>query len=105
MRLNKKIIALIEEKTSCSVSEWHDKKGYSIYVDNACDEDYEIEINKSKDEVEEIINACDCYDSEEHFKLWFGANNGEPSNARTLLDNCEEIGEHLEELATLLRGI
>ena len=105
MKLTKKIIELIEKETSCSISEWHDKKGYSIYVDNTCGEDYQVEINKGKDEIEDIIRACEGFDSEEHFRLWFGANNGEPSNARTLLDNCEEIGEHLTELATLLRGL
>lgn len=101
MKLTEKIIDLIESKTSCGVGEWNN--GYSIYVDNACGEDYTIEINKGDNEVEEIINAC--YDSDEHFKEWYGANNGEPSDARTLLDNCDEIGEHLEELADLLRSL
>jgi len=105
MKLTKKIIALIEQKTSCSVSEWKDKKGYNIYVDNTCDEDYEIEVERSDHAVEDIIMACNCYDSDEHFRCWFGANNGEPTNARDLLDNCEEIGKHLTELADLLRGL
>ena len=78
---------------------------YYIYVDNACDEDFELTINKSDHEIENIINSCEGFDSEEHFRMWFGANNGEPSNPRTLLDNCEEIGEHLEELKYLLEGV
>ena len=103
MKLTEKIIDLIESKTSCGVGEW--SKGYSIYVDNTCGEDYTIEINKGDNEVEEIINACDCYDSDEHFKLWYGVGKGEPSDARTLLDNCDEIGKNLEELADLLRSL
>ena len=103
MKLNKEIIDEINKRTNCSVSENEDN--YTIYVDNACDEDFTLEINKGEDEVEEIISQCDNFDSEEHFRLWFGANNGEPSNPRTLLDNCDEIGENLNTLALLLRDI
>ena len=103
MKLTKKIIDLIKEKTACGVSDEGDY--YSIYVDNTCCEDFTLEISKGKDEVEDIISCCDNFDSDEHFKLWFGANNGEPQSARALLDNCEEIGEHLEQLADLLREV
>ena len=103
MKLTKKIIDLIEEKTACGVNEYEDD--YYIYVDNACGEDFEITISKGKDEVEQIIEYCDNYDVDEHFDLWWGANNGEPQSARELLENCEEIGENLEQLADLLRGL
>ena len=105
MKLTKKIIKLINEKTNCSIDEWKDKKGYTIYVDNTCGEDFTIEINKGQDELEDIINSCDGFDVDEHFGLWFGANNGEPSSAQVLLDNCREIGENLEQLSDLLKGL
>ena len=103
MKLNKEIIDEIEKRTNCSVREYEDT--YSIYVDNACDEDFTLEINKGEDEVEEIISQCENFDPKEHFRLWFGANNGEPQDPRVLLDNCEEIGENLVELGILLRGL
>ena len=100
MRLNKKIIALIESK--CNVSVGDEGKYYTFYVDNACDEDYQFEINKGENDIEDVINYCDGFDADEHFKMWYGANKGEPQDARTLLDNCEEIGENLKGLRDLL---
>ena len=103
MKLTKEIIDLIEAQTNCSVREYNDE--FCIFVDNACDEDFEIEISKSENEIEEIVRFCDCFDVEEHFDLWRGANRGEPQNARVLLRNCEEIGENLTQLGDLLRGL
>ena len=103
MKLTKKIIKQIENKTSCGVSD--NGNHYSIYVDNSCGEDFSFDINKGKDELEDIIRYCDDFDVDEHFKLWYGANNGEPSDVRTLLENCEEIKEHLQELWALLEDI
>ena len=104
MKLTKKIIERIEKETNCCV-EIEDKELISVFVDNSCDEDFRLEINRGKNELEDIICQCDCYDSDEHFRLWFGANNGEPQSPRDLLDNCEEIGRNLEQLGDLLRGI
>lgn len=99
-KLNKKIIALIEERCNVSVRK---EEGYFIfYVDNACGEDYQFEIKDTTHTIEDIVNYCDGFDADEHFKLWYGANKGEPSDARTLLDNCEEIGDNLEQLRDLL---
>ena len=103
MKLTKSIIERINSETNCTITDEEDY--YTIFVDNQCDEDYRLEIDKSDDEIEEIIRNCEGFDSEEHFKLWYGANNVEPSNPRTLLDNCEEIEENLQGLADLLRGL
>lgn len=100
MKLNKKIITLIEEKCNVSVSK--NGKYFYFYVDNTCGEDYQFTIEDTTHAIEDIINYCDGFDAGEHFKLWYGANNGEPSDPRTLLDNCEEIGDNLKELSLLL---
>ena len=102
MKLTKWLINLIDKKTNCGVCHI-DKEYFSIYVDNSCGEDYQIEINRNPNEVEDILQHCDNYDFEEHFDLWRGANRGEPSSAYTLLKNCEEIGENLEQLANIIR--
>lgn len=104
MKLTKKIVSLIEEKTSCNFLHF-DKDRFIIYVDNSYCEDYEIEMNRSKNEVEELITYCDDFDTDEHFKLWYGANRGEPQSPSMLLKNCEEIGDNLSQLADLLRGL
>lgn len=97
---------IINETPNCGISLTKDKKGYIVYIDNRCGEDFEIEIDKtnSDDEIQKIIDYCDDYDVDEHFDLWYGADRGEPSSARTLLENCEEIGETLDHLATNLRS-
>lgn len=105
MKLTKKRIEIIEKNTSCSVHETSDKSEFYIYVSNPCDEDYEIEIEKSNHEIEDIIEHCDNYDIDEHFDLWWGAKNGEPQSVRDLLENCEAIGEELEKLAKVCRGL
>lgn len=100
-RLTTKLIKEIEEKTPCGVTEY--ERYYSIWVDNSCGEDFSFEVEKGESEVEDIISYCDDFDYCEHFKLWFGANNGEPDNPEILLENCKEIASNLEELADLLR--
>ena len=79
---------------------------YDIYIDNRCCEDYPIcvEKGKTREEIEDIINQCDNFDVNEHFSLWFGANRGEPKDVRTLLENCEEIGDKLDNLAQDLKS-
>lgn len=76
-----------------------------VYVGNTCGEDFFICVNKSntKQEIEDLINECELYDTEEHFKLWYGANRGEPQGVKELYDNCEEIGEKLGELMYKLK--
>lgn len=102
MKLTKKLIDLIEQKTNCGVN--FDEKRYYIYVDNACGEDFSIDVNRGGQEVEDIIEYCDLFDPQEHFRLWYGANNGEPQDPRVLMDNCDEIANNLKQLADLLRG-
>lgn len=99
MKLSKQIIAKIESK-GATVSD--DGDYYTIYIDNSCGEDFQFTIEKGEDEIEDIISYCDDFDSGEHFKLWYGANRGESQDARTLLDNCEEIKGVLEEISLLL---
>ena len=100
-RLTELAIEIIEAKTSCTINE--SENYYSIYVDNRYCQDFEFEIEKGENEVEEIIDYCNNFDPEDEFKCWYGANKGEPQSPQALLDNCNEIAEHLEELADLLR--
>lgn len=102
MELTKEIIDKIEKETSCSVQER--ESYYEISVDNTCGEDFTFEINKGDDEIKEIISYCDDFDPGEHFKLWYGQNNGEPSDPQELLDNCKEIKESLMKLSNLLES-
>lgn len=52
---------------------------------------------------EDIIHSCECYDVDEHFDLWYGANRGEPSRPSDLLRDCEEQAKMYEELAEVLK--
>lgn len=100
MKLTKKIIAEMEQ-CGCSVSDEGDY--YEIYVDNSCDEDYTFSVDKDGEEVEAIISYCNGFDAGEHFKMWYGVGRGEPSDPRTLLENCEEIEENLTAISHCLR--
>ncbi|MBO7695256.1 MAG: hypothetical protein J6T10_21750 [Methanobrevibacter sp.] len=102
--MNLKAQKIINETPNCGISLNSSKTGYVIYIDNSCGEDFEIEIEKSNSDAEilAIINYCDNYDADEHFHSWYGADRGEPSDARALLDNCEEIGETLRQLSSNL---
>lgn len=97
MKLTKKIIEASEIAAPSIII---DDEGdyYSIQVDNACGEDFSFEIDKGKNEVEDIISYCEDFDIGEHFKLWYGANRGEPSDPLVLMDNCKEIADNLESL-------
>jgi len=101
--LTKKQINLIEKESNVTVND--EGNYYSIYVDNPCGEDFTFEIRKTKnkDDVEEIISYCDNFDADEHAVLWYGANRGEPSSLRDLLDNSESIAESLNQMASILR--
>ena len=101
MKLNKKIIKAIEKKIP-EIGIREEEKYYSVYVDNPCGQDFSYEIAKGENEIEDLISCCDNYDAEEEFRVWYGANNGEPSNPGVLWDNCEEIGETLRNLQLFL---
>lgn len=101
--LTKKQINLIEKDSNVTINDEGDY--YSIYVDNPCGEDFTFEITKTKnkDDVDEIISYCDNFDPDEHAAMWYGANKGEPSSLRDLLDNSESIAESLNQMASILR--
>ena len=101
MKLTKKLIKELE-KSVPEVGITDEGDYYSVYVDNPCQQDFSFEITKGEDEVENLITCCDNYDAEEEFRVWYGANNGEPSNPGVLWENCEEIGETLRNLQLFL---
>ena len=102
--LTKKLIKQIEKEIP-SIGIKDEGDYWSISVDNPCCEDFTFEIDKTKDDedIQDIINYCDDFDAEEHAAMWYGANRGEPSSLRELLDNSDDIAEELNKLATLLR--
>lgn len=99
-KLTETMITLIETLTFCGVRD--EGEYYTIYVDNSAGEDFSFDVNKGDNEVEEIISYCKDFDASEHFKLWYGADRGEPSDPRDLMDNCDQIAERLIELKNLL---
>ena len=97
--MNKKVLKRLNKVENISADV---RDNYiTIYVDNAWGEDFEFEIDRSttKQELLDIVEYCDNYDVGDHFCMWYGANNGEPSDPQDLLDNCKEIGESLDKLS------
>lgn len=72
--------------------------GYCLENYSNCGGDMVIEAQTK----EEIINQCENYDEEEEFRVWYGANNGEPSNPKHLWDDCLDKGEKYEQLKNVL---
>lgn len=97
MKLTKKLIKA-SEVAAPSTTINDDGDHYTIYVDNACGEDFSFDIEKSNHEIEDIISYCEDFDIGEYFKLWYGANRGEPSDPLVLMDNCKEIADNLKSL-------
>lgn len=95
MKLTKTDIKAIE-KLGWSVQET--ENGYCLenWSDAGCDM---IIRGETK---EYIINSCKCYDAEETFRLWYGANNGEPSNPGRLWEDCLQQGEMYDALLKVL---
>lgn len=85
-----------------------EKLGWSVGItDNGyyCLENYSpaggdmVIEEKSK---EDILTYCRNYDAEEEFKVWYGANNGEPSNPGDLWEDCLQQGEMYDALLKVL---
>ena len=95
MKLTKKDIQAIE-KLGWSVEETENGYFLENWSDGGCDMVIE---GKTK---EELINSCKCYDAEEQFRVWYGANNGEPSNPGDLWADCLQQGEMYDALLKVL---
>ena len=52
---------------------------------------------------EQLIEACENYDAEDEFSVWYNAKNGEPSNPGDLWEDCLAKGEMYTELANALK--
>lgn len=94
-KLTKKDIKAIEE-LGWSIDKTDD--GYCLENYSPCGCDMVIEA-KTK---EEIIEFCNNYDAEEEFKVWYGANNGEPSCPGDLWQDCLAQDEMYEQLRLVL---
>ena len=95
MKLTKTNIKAIED-LGWSVEVNEDGYCLETWSDAGCDMVVE---GKTK---EELINSCKCYDAEEEFRVWYGANCGEPSNPGRLWEDCLQQGEMYEALLKVL---
>ena len=50
--------------------------------------------------VSEVQDYSNSFDPEKHAAMWYGANRGEPSSLRALLDDADSIDAGLEDLAS-----
>ena len=102
-KLTKKDIAKIEKETVFSVEEDEECYRFSWYTNAG--EDFSFDIWKDEEDIIDAIKQyCFNFDVEEHVKIWFGANRGEPS-LRELLDDAEEIEKQLGTLAYVVENL
>ena len=94
--LTKKEIKKLENMEVCVLQ--NDKNCIELEFYSDCGEDF---VFSSCDE-ESIKSYCEYFDPEEHANSWYGANNGEPSSLRTLLDDAESIAEKLDKIANVI---
>lgn len=71
-----------------------------LYKSSPEGEDYGFGIQgkNSKELIEDLRNYYEGFDPEEHAIGWYGANRGEPSSLRALLDDAEAIEEMIYSL-------
>lgn len=101
-KLTKKEIQRIEKETSFSVSEYDDYYSFGWYSNAGEDFSFEIQKGKREEIIQEIKDYAFEFNPEEHASLWYGANRGEPSSLRVLLNDADEIAEKLDELAKVV---
>ena len=96
MKLTKKDIKAIENLG------WSVEKSGSVYwLTNYSPADGDMGFEAQTKE--EIIKFCDNYDPDEEFKVWYGANRGEPGSPGDLWEDCEAKGKMYQALADVLR--
>lgn len=62
-----------------------------------------IEFYRSLSDISDLLmERYNDFDPEQHAVEWYGANNGEPSSIRELLDDADAIGEMIRKLAYAL---
>ena len=53
---------------------------------------------------DELFFYTEVFDAEEHAIMWYGANRGEPSSLRVLLDDADDILSNIEQLYEAIRS-
>lgn len=61
-----------------------------------------VSADSARDLCASLTNYAMWFDPDEHAAQWFGANRGEPSSLRVLLDDAEAIASTLCELSNAL---
>lgn len=74
----------------------------TLYLDST-GEDVQESAETSKKEkradfLEELQKIAESYDANEHFKMWYGANKGEPSEPGDLWEACQQLERDYNEL-------
>lgn len=98
MKLTKKDIKKIED-LGWNVTK-HEDGMYTLETWSPANGDMIIEEYSKED----IILACERFDADEEFSLWYGANRGEPSSPGDLWKDCEAQAEMYEKLAEVLKN-
>ena len=73
---------------------------YELSKYSPAGEDFSIIAHRDGESyAQELREAYDGFDPDEHAAMWYGQNRGEPSSLRELLDDAEAINQMIEELA------
>ena len=102
-KFTKKEIKRIEKETCFGVQEYEDYYYFNYYSPAGEDFGFEITREEKSKMIENIIDYAFDFDPEEHAAMWYGANRGEPSSMRALLDDADDIAEQLDKLSDLVK--
>lgn len=81
-----------------NIAVFETEDGWELEFYSPAGEDYLMYLNGT--DIEEILDSLEEYefDPEQHAHDWYGANCGEPSSLRDLLEDAEAIAQKIEEL-------
>ena len=85
-----------------------DSNGYAdIGQYSPCGEDFSFGADITDNECfkRSVYNYVSNFDPDEHAAMWYGANRGEPSSMRMLLDDADEILAMLERLYDRIKEV
>ena len=113
IELNKKITdSLKENGWSLYISDRHDKYGYDAEVGKGSPlgEDFNASFQfdgTDKDFIKQFRECADDFDAEEHASFYINmrGQNGVPGSIKDLLEDAEDIGEMLTDMADILDAL
>lgn len=96
-------IKRIEKETLFSISEYDDYYYLSYYSPAGEDFGFEVQKGERSQVIKDIVDYAFSFDPEEHASMWYGANRGEPTSLRALLNDADNIAEQLDKLADIVK--